>query len=77
MDTTLSPAQDRGSDDLSADIAAALEDQENTDIIGELASASDDPPDSPETPEPEGDGGEADEDGPRTDKTNPPPAAAP
>ena len=75
-DTTLSPAQDTGGDDLSVTIAAALEEQEGSDLIGELASASDDPPDSPDTPEPEADGSEADEDGPQTDETDPSPAAA-
>ncbi len=44
---------DEDEDDLSATIAAALEEQEDTGIIDELVSLSDDAPDSPDF---EGDG---------------------
>ena len=45
-ESSLSPAQDNGADDLSDTIRDALEEQAGEDIIGELASVSDDAPDT-------------------------------
>ncbi len=58
-ESSLTPAQEGSGTDLADDIAAALEEQAGEDIIGELASASDDPPDTSESDQELGAAGEA------------------